>query len=143
MLYLRQRRMTHAYGPSALQARCGAPNVYCSVYAREVTCEACQRLRGGDKTTVLANGAKVTQRAHVPKRAGTCFDCDAPARWQLHTQFAGTHNYCDAHAPEHGAPNETPDGSFWVRDGEYVAAAEVAKAGAAAMGRAQRKRGKQ
>lgn len=50
--------MTHAYGPSALQAR----------YAREVTCEACQRLRDGDKTTVLANGAKVTQRAHVPKR---------------------------------------------------------------------------
>lgn len=39
--------MTHAYGPSALQARCGAPNVYCSVYAREVTCEACQRLRDG------------------------------------------------------------------------------------------------
>lgn len=41
--------MTHAYGPSALQARCGAPNVYCSVYAREVTCAACQRLRDGDR----------------------------------------------------------------------------------------------
>lgn len=39
--------MTHAYGRSALQARCGAREVYCSVYARDVTCAACQRLRDG------------------------------------------------------------------------------------------------
>lgn len=45
--------MTHDYGPHALQARCGAPNVYCSVYAREVTCGACKGLARRSSVTLL------------------------------------------------------------------------------------------
>lgn len=45
--------MTHAYGPSALQALCGARDVYCAAYAREVTCGACKGLARRSSVTLL------------------------------------------------------------------------------------------
>jgi len=30
----------------------------------------------------------------------TCLDCEEPAVWIRHTQFAGSHPFCDKHAKE-------------------------------------------
>lgn len=55
-------RETHAYGPSAMQALCGARAVYSSVYAREVTCAACRdatrRARPGEAPAALKRGGR-------------------------------------------------------------------------------------
>lgn len=40
-------------------------------------------------------------------------DCDKPAHWVRHTQFAGSHPFCDAHAREQKDFGKDDSYEFW------------------------------
>lgn len=59
---------------------------------------------------------------------GICLLCDTRASWERHTQFAGTHSFCDRHAgEEEDFGKEDPSYFFWRRAGEYSPALLVSK----------------
>lgn len=44
--------------------------------------------------------AKNKPKKQMTPKVEKCFECDEPATWVRHTQFAGDHYYCDEHAHE-------------------------------------------
>ena len=42
-----------------------------------------------------------------------CLECDEPASWIRHTQFAGNHPYCDKHARQEKDFGENDSYTFW------------------------------
>jgi len=42
-----------------------------------------------------------------------CLECDEPASWIRHTQFAGDHPFCDKHAKLEEDFGENDSYTFW------------------------------
>ena len=42
-----------------------------------------------------------------------CIECDEPAAWVRHTQFAGDHPYCDKHARQEKDFGENDSYAYW------------------------------
>ena len=42
-----------------------------------------------------------------------CIECDKPAVWVRHTQFAGDHPYCDTHAKQEKDFGENDSYTYW------------------------------
>ena len=45
-----------------------------------------------------------------------CIECDNPAVWTRHTQFAGNHPYCEEHAKKESDWNENDSYTYWKED---------------------------
>ena len=45
-----------------------------------------------------------------------CIECDKPAVWTRHTQFAGNHPYCEEHAKKESDWNENDSYTYWKED---------------------------
>lgn len=51
-----------------------------------------------------------------------CLECDLPAVWERHTQFAGIHPFCDEHARKESDFNKSDDCTFWQKIGDSMQA---------------------
>ena len=53
-----------------------------------------------------------------------CIECDKPAVWTRHTQFAGNHPYCEEHAKKESDWNENDSYTHWsianILEGEKI-----------------------
>jgi hypothetical protein len=47
-------------------------------------------------------------------RVEKCLECDRPAVWIRHTQFAGDHPYCDTHARQEKDFGEDDSYTYWT-----------------------------
>ena len=45
-----------------------------------------------------------------------CIECDKPATWTRHTQFAGDHPYCTEHAEKESDFNENDSYAYWTME---------------------------
>ena len=49
------------------------------------------------------------------KKSLYCLDCGEPAAYVRHSQFAGSHPFCDKHARKERNFGKTDEDSFWIK----------------------------
>jgi len=67
--------------------------------------------RQTDAIKIIKRHIKDLKAADVP----TCMECEKPAKWVRHTQFAGNHPYCKAHDKEQDDFSTNDSYEFWSK----------------------------